>query len=365
MLAKLNTSSIHNIAQSAGVSVQHNRLDNKDIQAYVDVKGQLQQQGEQRYKTLWQDGGHYLMLPLLLLFLCNFRRGWLLVLMLMVLPEPSYALSWKDLWQNNNQQGQAALEQKDYAQAAEKFDHSAWKSYSHYRAGDFEQAAKQVDETNATSLYNQGNAYAQLGQYPQALDSYEKALTLDKNFADAKANKALIEQLLEKQKEQEKQQDTNGEENKETPSSSDQPQQDQQQQQPSDSDQQDTGDNPQQQPSDDQAADEQNAGDNKQQDQQQAPDNSEQEEQEKTPAQSQQDKQANDERAAEEEEDAKMGAMDATQSPLTREEQQELEQWLRSVPDDPGQLLRNKFRHQYQQNRQRQQHIDQGSEHLW
>ena len=30
-----------------------------------------------------------------------------------------------------------------------------------------------------------------------------------------------------------------------------------------------------------------------------------------------------------------------------------MEQWLRRVPDDPGGLLRNKFRYQYQLNRQK------------
>ena len=31
------------------------------------------------------------------------------------------------------------------------------------------------------------------------------------------------------------------------------------------------------------------------------------------------------------------------------EEQQALNQWLRKVPDDPSGLMRNKFKHQYQQ----------------
>ena len=31
-----------------------------------------------------------------------------------------------------------------------------------------------------------------------------------------------------------------------------------------------------------------------------------------------------------------------------QEQQQAMEQWLRRIPDDPGGLLRRKFRHQYQ-----------------
>ena len=40
-------------------------------------------------------------------------------------------------------------------------------------------------------------------------------------------------------------------------------------------------------------------------------------------------------------------------SKLTPEQQQELEQWLRRVPDDPAGLLRNKFKYQYDINRQK------------
>ena len=41
------------------------------------------------------------------------------------------------------------------------------------------------------------------------------------------------------------------------------------------------------------------------------------------------------------------------QDNLTDEQKQALEQWLRRVPDDPGGLLRNKFKWQYLQNRQK------------
>ena len=42
------------------------------------------------------------------------------------------------------------------------------------------------------------------------------------------------------------------------------------------------------------------------------------------------------------------------ESKLTPEQKQALEQWLRRVPDDPAGLLRNKFRYQYDLNRQKQ-----------
>src|SRR5690554_270161 len=98
VLAKLNSKEIQRIAQGAGIRVYHNRLDNKDIADYIEVRGELKQadsEQEQRYKTLWRDNGPYFVLLFLLLFLFNFRRGWLLIALLLVLPDTSYALSWQ------------------------------------------------------------------------------------------------------------------------------------------------------------------------------------------------------------------------------------------------------------------------------
>ena len=42
------------------------------------------------------------------------------------------------------------------------------------------------------------------------------------------------------------------------------------------------------------------------------------------------------------------------------EQQQAMEQWLRRIPNDPGGLLRNKFRYQYQRSE-----TDQDGNPLW
>ena len=52
-------------------------------------------------------------------------------------------------------------------------------------------------------------------------------------------------------------------------------------------------------------------------------------------------------------EEQKQQAAALDENNLTDEQKQALEQWLRRVPDDPGGLLRNKFKWQYQQNRQK------------
>ncbi|MEN8260074.1 MAG: tetratricopeptide repeat protein, partial [Pseudomonadota bacterium] len=57
--------------------------------------------------------------------------------------------------------------------------------------------AKTLENINTPEAhYNRGNALAKLGQFPEALDAYEKALKLDPANADARYNKDLVEKLL-------------------------------------------------------------------------------------------------------------------------------------------------------------------------
>ena len=51
----------------------------------------------------------------------------------------------------------------------------------------------------AQALYNQGNALAHLGQYEAAIQAYDQALEKQPDMEDAEFNRALVEQLKEKQ----------------------------------------------------------------------------------------------------------------------------------------------------------------------
>ena len=52
-------------------------------------------------------------------------------------------------------------------------------------------------------------------------------------------------------------------------------------------------------------------------------------------------------------------------TPLEKEQQQALQQWLRKIPDDPSGYLRNKFGYQYQLNRQKDELVDKQSQQVW
>ncbi|HEY5603608.1 MAG TPA: VWA domain-containing protein, partial [Gammaproteobacteria bacterium] len=90
----------------------------------------------------WREEGPWLLLFLLPFIALVFRRGYLAVILIVLLPlpQPSYALEWSALWKNKNQQAAAALEQGDSTTAAELFTDPLWKGAANYRAGDYQKA---------------------------------------------------------------------------------------------------------------------------------------------------------------------------------------------------------------------------------
>ena len=217
VIPKLNASDLAKLAQQGHGIYQSISADDSDILALLSALEQpVQQQGKENKNLLldqWEDQGPWLLLLVLPLAALNFRKGLLTIALLLLLPLPknSYAMEWKDLWQNKDQQAEQAYKNNQFEQAASLFENSNWKAAANYKAGAYDKAlenlAPKPDEKNANVLYNQGNALAKSGQLEQALKAYEKALALNPADSDAKYNKELVEKALEKQKQDKNKQD--------------------------------------------------------------------------------------------------------------------------------------------------------------
>jgi Ca-activated chloride channel homolog len=283
---------------------------------------------EDREFDAWYETGPWLLLLVIPLAALAFRRGWLFLLVFGVfaLPaQPSYAWEWRDMWQRKDQQGSQSFNQQAYADAATQFQDPAWRAAANYRHGDWQAVVENLStRTDPESHYNRGNALAHVMQYEAAIAAYEQTLAQVPDHADALHNKALVEKLLEqKQKDQ---------------------QQEEQQQQQGEQDQQDQQQNQQDQQS---QQDQQNQNQNQdQQNQQQQNQDQQQDEQDKQ----QQDQQEQDKQDQNENKDEQQSEnQQANNSDKPSEEDQAMQQWLMRIPDDPGELLRNKFRYQAQQ----------------
>lgn len=155
--------------------------------------------------------------PLFVLFalpflLVIFRRGLLTLLVPVIFmvglakPNEAEAGVWDDLWKTSDQQARELYEQGDKTGAAETFSDSRWKQVSHYENGDYEQALSAVETPeSAADWYNQANVLARQGQLDKALDAYEKALTQQPEFDDAKYNRDLVQEMLDQQQSQQNQ----------------------------------------------------------------------------------------------------------------------------------------------------------------
>jgi len=328
LVPRLDSQSLSAFADNLGGSYHQARLDDSDLRALglLDGPRALRNDGQTLRLDTWADQGYWLLLPLLLLAACAGRRGWLFCLpLLFLMPQPSYAFDFQDLWLRPDQRGLHLLKQERPAEAAQHFEDPQWQGVALYEAGDYSGAAQRFAEGNdARAHYNRGNALARSGELEAALDAYDQALERQPDLRPALTNKALVESLL-KQKaaaaaavaEPEKAEidDTDNASQSPPPGAATQPS----------TSAEATADG-------------------------QAP-----------PANTEQSSASPPQPGPNEVPGSELADEQSTQPPprptsdrIEGEQQQALEQWLRKIPDDPGELLRRKF--WYEQ----QQHQDQG-----
>ncbi len=105
---------------------------------------------------------------------------------------PAWADGWLDLWLTPDQQGARLEARGDPAGAAERYRDPMRRGVAQYRAGDFESAAASFGQVGtAEALFDRGNALILLGQYDDAIASYDQALAERPGWPEALDNRAL------------------------------------------------------------------------------------------------------------------------------------------------------------------------------
>ena len=174
---KLEESSLRTLAAAGGGRYATLSADDRDLDFLLSGEAGTQKAADDAQTTdQWREEGPWILLALLPLAAMAFRRGWVLVFVLALLPltEPAQAAIWDDLWLNKNQQAQRLLESGEAAAAAELFEDGEWQAVSRYKAGDYDSSAAQFAERgDERSLYNLGNALAKKGEFESAIDAYE------------------------------------------------------------------------------------------------------------------------------------------------------------------------------------------------
>ena len=272
---------------------------------------------------IWYEVGPWLLLLALPLSAMIFRRGWILSITfllggfsLLTPTAPVQAAEWGDLWKTKNQQGAEAFESEDPISAAGLFKDPNWKGAAAYKAGDYAGAiqAYSIDPgEDADAHYNLGNALAMSQNFEQAIASYNVAIALQPDHEDAIHNREIVQQLLEEQQQEEQEQ------------------------------QQDEGmDSEQQEESEEESED----GDTSEEEQEQEQGEQEPSEEENEEEMEQDDAEQQEGSEQEQSEEEQSGET-PNQSNAEQESQESLEQWLRRIDDDPGELLQRKFQFEY------------------
>ena len=340
-IARLEIEDLIKLTSIGGGTYTNLTSNDQDINMLLSEKVLNAEESDESLATdQWYEFGPWILLLIVPLSSLFFWRGWVFILIFTVLPHENslYAFEWIDLWKTKNQQAKEAFDNGDYDTAVSLFTDPKWLAAANYDANNFQKSAQifnSIDDSD--SLYNYANSLAKSGQLKKALEIYNEVIDLENKPEDAIYNRDLIMNLLKEQ--ESKRENQNNEQSSNEGAS---------------------GDNSQDEISDNsqEAQNDSSSEDGNNDDQSGLDSNREQSNEKDIEAiERELEKAAGDSENELQENTSNETEIDER---MAQEQQQALEQWLRRIPDDPGGLLRRKFRYQYQR-----QGVDQDGNQIW
>ncbi|WP_420996900.1 VWA domain-containing protein [Cupriavidus sp. 30B13] len=217
----LDLAALQALSSQADVPLASLTLDDDDVR-WVQRRAvrNMEAAQEKNAEVRWKEAGYPLVVPVAVLAVLWFRRGWVvrwLPLWLAALagllappPRPAQAAESRvagavaNAFLTPDQQGRRRFGQGDFAGAAAHFQDPMWRGWASYRAGDYAAALTAFASLDTPdAFFMMGNCYARLRDYPRALAAYDNALRGRPAFAQASANRALVAALLARQKKDE------------------------------------------------------------------------------------------------------------------------------------------------------------------
>ncbi len=324
--AKLDATSLRRLAGSGGGNYQTLVPGDADLRALgvLDPGGEASATAHGEKIASWRDDGYWLLPLVMLLALPLFRRGGGAVMVLafaMLLPMP----------QAQAQESGTPWRRADQAAHARMLE-----GVTDYRKGDYDRAIGRFDGIDsADGQYNLGNALAKAGRLDEAIAAYDRALKQQPKMADAIANRAAVDAARKRKPPQGGQQQKPGQQNQKNQQGQQDPKDGQGQQDPKDG---------QGQPKD-----------RKQQGQQQQPQQPTQARPQNAEQQAQADaaqrQRMQDALRKQQQQEQDQPKQQPAETAEQRERREVNEAQLRRVPDEPGSLLRARFRLEYERRR--------------
>lgn len=207
VIPRLALSQLREVASAGGGIYRTMQVEQADVHDLIAASshagnGRADKDGSLKVNR-WRDEGPWLLLLLVPLAALAFRRGWLMLLALtLVLPtgQAQAGVLWSDLWHNRDQQAAQALAKNEPDEALKRAKSPGLRGSAAYRSSDFKDAARSFAKgEDARSKYNMGNALARQGEYEKAIQTWDKALKMEPDLADARANRKSVEDWLKQQ----------------------------------------------------------------------------------------------------------------------------------------------------------------------
>ncbi|MGF1681657.1 VWA domain-containing protein [Photobacterium minamisatsumaniensis] len=199
----LDLKALQTLSNKTGGKLVQVSIDNSDVDTlnrYVERHMQLNNESAMP----WKDMGYYLLLPILIILLLWFRRGWLVqwcLVAAVILPTmytPSVMAEtvhvtavqsaepekitfydraeqwWMNLWLTADQQGQYYFNQQNYLKAAQHYSDPLYKGVAYYYAAEYKLAHTAFLQVGSElGFFNAANALARQREYLAARDVYQ------------------------------------------------------------------------------------------------------------------------------------------------------------------------------------------------
>jgi Ca-activated chloride channel family protein len=211
VVAVLDRAGLDALGSATSAFVAGATVDARDVERIQRrIQSNLRQVQQDDPAARWNDAGYYLLYPIVLLALLWFRRGWTVrwsaVAVVMALggcapgSEAGGFQSGRpfvDLWLTPDQQGRRLYEAARYGDAAERFEDPAWRATALFRAGEFGAAIDAWALADGPEAdFGMGNALALTGDYPAAVEAFDRALAGRPGWPEARENRAYVASMI-------------------------------------------------------------------------------------------------------------------------------------------------------------------------
>ncbi|MHA7943249.1 VWA domain-containing protein [Formosa sp. 3Alg 14/1] len=207
----LQTDNLNALRGIDKVKIMDLTLDKSDVTIFAETVSDhlIFEEKPKNEDENWEDQGYWLIIPVMILFLFSFRKGWSLLSVMLLVSLSSCSTTeeegkedvadfqFKDLWYTKEYQAQEEFDNQNYIAAAKDFKDPLRQGVAYYKGGDYTKAREAFEkDSTANGLYNLGLTYAKLGNLEKAQEIFTTLVKNNPSMEQANRNLQNINEVL-------------------------------------------------------------------------------------------------------------------------------------------------------------------------